>query len=177
MSLVVRTFRPKDLAEAAALLREAFERPESDSAYNEWTFAERLLMDQEGYHEPLCLVAEDEGRIVGYSALTTAWIGGSKGLALGPLAVAAGRRGQGIGKALVEESVRRAAFPWVLVLGGGYYARYGFEPALPLGIMLVPGHPENEYLQIRFLDSQARGNITRTVRYCNTFYNADGELL
>ncbi len=55
-------------------------------------------------------------------------------LALAPLAVLPERQGQGVGRALMEEGLRRVSAP-VLVLGDpAYYGRFGFEPAAPRGI-------------------------------------------
>lgn len=172
----IKPFALEDLPKVQALLRQAFQRPESDPRFNEWTFAGRLPADP-GYRPELCLVAWEAGRAVGYIALTAAEIGGSQGLALGPLAVAEDRRGRGIGTALAEEGIRRAKeenYPWIAVLGGEYYTRFGFEPAGPYGITVSDVEFENQHLWVLFSgDGRAAGRI----RYCSAFYDEDGNLL
>ncbi len=173
----MKTFDPAGLPEAMALLREAFQREDSDPRNNEWELAKSLLEDP-GYLEELCLVAQEGGRTVGYIALTRAQLGGTQGAALAPLAVAEECRNQGIGSALVEESLKRARAmgePWVIVLGGPYYARFGFEPARRYGVTVSDNSFENEHLQILFLTGGPRPS-GRAV-YCRSFYDKDGNLL
>ena len=132
----VKTFDISQLEEAKAALKEAFLREEYDENYNEWEFAQRVLQSP-GYVPSLCLTAWQDGRLVGYNILTEAAIGESQGLALGPLGVRPAYQNQRAGSLLVEESLRRAkaaGYPWVAVLGGSYYARFGFEPCAPYGI-------------------------------------------
>ena len=135
----VKTFDISQLEEAKAALKEAFLR-EYDENYNEWEFAQRVLQSP-WYVPSLCLTAWQDGRLVGYNILTEAAIGESQGLALDPLGVRPAYQSQGAGSLLVEESLRRAkaaGYPWVAVLGGSYYARFGFEPCAPYGITRSP---------------------------------------
>lgn len=82
-------------------------------------------------------------------------IGGVTALLLGPVAVHPTRQGEGLGRALIEESLRHAApLGWdrvMLVGDAAYYGRFGFEglqdvemppptnPARVLGRALKPG--------------------------------------
>ena len=93
---------------------------------------------------------------------------GTKTLLLGPLATHPDRQGQGIGRALMNESLNKArALGWqaVLLVGDApYYARFGFDgdltryltlpgpvdPARFLGLELEPGALED-----------ARGSVSR----------------
>ena len=63
---------------------------------------------------------------------------GPEVLALAPMGVLPEHQRTGVGSALITESLQHAAgtsFPLVIVLGhAGYYPRFGFEPATPLGI-------------------------------------------
>ncbi|MGJ0620289.1 MAG: GNAT family N-acetyltransferase [Methylocystis sp.] len=80
----------------------------------------------------LALVATDEdGALIGTVRLWPVLAGGRDALLLGPLAVAESSRSLGIGRALIEESLTRAAdlgHRAVLLVGDApYYARFGFE--------------------------------------------------
>ncbi len=83
----------------------------------------------------LCLVAEKEGRLVGTIRYWPVRLGGEPALLLGPVASARGEAGNGIGRALIETSLDRAArlgHDLVLLVGDpAYYARFGFAPAPP----------------------------------------------
>ena len=170
---------PADLPAAKEVLRSAFPRGGTQTGRSEWELAEAFL-DSEGYLPELCLIAAEAGRVIGYLALTRAAIGGEAGLALGPLGVMQKEQGQGVGTALVREGIRRAGAagcPWIALLGGGYYARFGFESALAQGITVSDSALENEHLQILFLDPAVRGRVTGKLVYCGAFYDEAGNLI
>lgn len=175
----VMDFEPSRLDEVQSVLKEAFFREGSHPEYNEWEFARRVLSSK-GYLPHLCLTAQEEGQIVGYNALTVASVEGEQGLALGPLAVAPAYQGKGIGSALVEESIERAknsGYPWIIVLGGEFYSRFGFVKASPYGITVSDNAFENEHLQILFLNTPAGECPKGKLIYCDAFYDGDGNLL
>lgn len=118
--------------------------------------------------------------MVGYNALTPATIGNRTGLALGPLGVAKDRQGEGVGTALVRESISRAkamGYSWIVVLGGDYYLRFDFEPAVPYGVYIQKDCAENAYLKLLFLNETDREGLTGKIIYCETFYDENGRLL
>jgi putative acetyltransferase len=118
----VRHEAPEDREAVARVVEAAFgRRDEAD-------LVEALRADPSW---ELSLVADEGGEVVGHVLFTRA----SNGFhALAPLAVLPERQGAGVGRALVEEGLRRIEGP-VLVLGDpAYYARFGFEPAAPRGI-------------------------------------------
>jgi putative acetyltransferase len=86
----------------------------------------------------ISLVAEEDGEIVGHTMLSRMRMGEHRPLQLSPLSVAPAHQGRGIGGALTREALRRAdeaGEPFVVLLGHpGYYPRFGFEPAAPLGV-------------------------------------------
>lgn len=175
----IEEFDPSRLDQVRAVLKEAFFREASHPEYNEWEFARRVL-SSDGFLPHLCLTAQEGGRIVGYNILTVASLEGQRGLALGPLAVAPACQGRGIGSALVRESIQRAAhsgFPWVIVLGGDYYRRFGFEKAARYGITVSDNAFENEHLQILFLNASPEECPKGSLVYCSAFYDGDGNLL
>lgn len=80
----------------------------------------------------LSTVAEDEGGIIG--GAIRYWpvhVGAHPALLLGPIAVHPTRQGEGLGAALIRDSLARAAdLGWhrVMLVGDApYYARFGFE--------------------------------------------------
>ena len=79
-------------------------------------------------------------------------------LLLGPLAVHAELRGQGLGRALVSHGLTMAREQgWQLCVVSGepdYYAPYGFEDASPYGVMM-PGPVHAGWLQIKAFDAAA----------------------
>jgi predicted N-acetyltransferase YhbS len=175
----ITTFTPALLSSAQEALRDAFSHPGSDPLFNEWTFAAQILTDA-GYLPELCLAAVEQGEVVGYNILTLARIGEETGLALGPLGVRSSCQGKGIGTLLVQESIRRAkkaGYPWIALLGGDYYARFGFEKGRPYGITVTDNDFDNDHLQLLFLEEAARARIRGKLTYCSAFYHADGHLL
>lgn len=175
----IKTFELSYLSGAKSALKSAFYHENSNELFNEWEFAETLLKS-DGYLPGLCVIAAEKETVVGYNALTKAKIGSFSGLALGPLGVRKEYQNQGIGSALVKECIRRAktaGFPWIAVLGGSYYTRFGFESAKMYGITVSENAFDNDHLQILFLDESVKGKASGRLVYCDAFYDADGNLL
>ena len=84
----------------------------------------------------VALVAEDEDHVIGH-VLLSRMAAPFAALALAPVSVSPGKRGTGIGSALIRNALRRAAEAhWraVFVLGDpNYYARFGFTTAAASG--------------------------------------------
>jgi predicted N-acetyltransferase YhbS len=157
----LRPEAPDDHAAVRALLREAFE------PYG----GEAELVDAlraEGAHVPeLCLVAVDGAELTGHVFFSRARLAsGHQVLALAPMAVAAGRQGEGIGSRLATAALERAAgttFPLVVVLGHpGYYPRFGFRPAAGLAIQAPWDVPPEAWMALPLpaYDPAARGLVT-----------------
>ena len=175
----IETFEIQYLQEAKDALKSAFFRKESDEIFNEWEFAERVLRS-EGYLPGLCFIAREKDKIIGYNALTMASIGESKGLALGPLGVRQEYQNQGVGSCLVKESIQRArsaGYPWIVLVGGAYYSRFGFESGQPYGITVSDNPFENAHIQILFLDDKVKNEVSGKLIYCDAFYDERGNLL
>ena len=173
----IRTFEPRWLEGAKSALKDAFYRPESDPRYNEWEFADYVTRDP-GFLPELCLVALEGEQVVGYVALTEARVGDSAGLALAPLGVRKDRQNRGVGTALVNEAIARAkggSWPWIALLGGDYYRRFGFEKAAAGGLDVTDNAFDKEHLQILRLNENEppRGRLV----YCGAFYDDKGNLL
>lgn len=175
----IKTFEMKYLQGTKAILKDIFFHEGSDEVFNEWEFAE-LVLESEGYVSGLCLIALDGETVIGYNVLTKAEIDGQVGLALGPLGVQKAYQNNGIGTALVNECVKRAKeldYSWIALLGGDYYSRFGFESGKAYGITVSDNEFENDHLQILFLDNSVKNEISGKLRYCDAFYDKDGDLL
>ena len=123
--VLVRKEYPADIAAIRELLVAAFPSP-----------AEAELVDElrASAHLSISLVAVDDGVVIGQVAFSPISVDGvTLGLGLGPLAVRAERRRQGVAERLVREGLelcRNANVGLVVVLGDPrYYARFGFEAA------------------------------------------------
>lgn len=123
---------------------------------------------------PLCsLVAEAGGRIVGHVLFSAVRLPAGRqsvrARILAPLAVAREHQGEGIGSALVREGLERlraSRIELVFVLGEpGFYRRFGFRPAGPLGLEAPHPVPEahEEAWMVRALRAgllgRARGRV------------------
>ena len=178
----IRTFDKSYLQGTKDALRSAFFHENSKEVFNEWEFAEAVLKS-DGYVPDLCVIALEGETVIGYNALTKARIGDHPGLALGPLGVRKEYQNTGVGSALVKECIRRAGesgYPWIALLGGDYYLRFGFEHAAGYGITVSDNEFDNEHLQILFLKEAAKGRISGIsgkLVYCDAFYDEKGNLL
>ncbi len=114
------------------LVRAAFDPGDEEVELVETVWA------SEAHLPELDLVAVVDGEIVGHILHSTATVGTRDVIALAPVAVLPAHQKQGIGSALVEETLRRAdaaAFPMVVLLGHPeYYPRFGFVEAMSLGL-------------------------------------------
>jgi putative acetyltransferase len=115
------------------------------------------------------LVAVKGGAVVGHVMAAWGDLGGKQVAAVAPLAVAPTHQGQGIGTALMTDLLSRVEaeqLPLVVLLGSpGYYGRFGFEPAGPLGIIYRQVGADNPDFQVRRFptyDPSYRGDF----RYC-----------
>ena len=123
-----------DLAVALDVERSAFGQDEEANLV-------RALMADPTAEPRLSLLAMAEGRAVGHILFTGASVEGAHrpvaASILAPMAVTPKAQSQGYGGQLIAEGLRRltsAGVELIFVLGHpGYYPRFGFEPALPLG--------------------------------------------
>jgi putative acetyltransferase len=130
------------------------------------------------YIHDLALVALANGATVGFVMLTTVELVPDDEarppqdvLALAPLAVDPDHQNHGVGGALVDAALRRAARrsePFVVVLGSDrYYPRFGFVPAASAGIK-GPFPVPDEHFMIRRLPA-FRSAVPGTIRYPPAF--------
>jgi predicted N-acetyltransferase YhbS len=136
-----------------------------DAAFGAERFAKTCERLREGRRpaDGLALVAEDRaGRLV---ATVRLWHveAGSAGpaLMLGPIAVAAEARSQGIGAALMEAAIahaRRLGHRAIVLVGDApYYDRFGFRPELTLGLELPGPVDRARFLGLELLPGALHG--------------------
>ena len=151
--LVIRPERDSDHPAIAEVVRAAFVRhPDGVAA-----FVERLRASEQSIPE-LALVAEDSSGVIAHLMLS--WVGIEGGsrpriLNLTPMSVRPDRQRGGVGTRLIRDALGRAEAagePAVMVEGiPGYYPRFGFEPAIPLGFISPDPKIPDEAFMIRRL--------------------------
>jgi putative acetyltransferase len=143
--IAIRRERPVDAAAVREVNMLAFGQPD------EAALVHRLRQRAALY---LGLVAVDEGAIVGHILFTPVPLHAGDGivtlLALAPMAVRPGRQREGIGSALVREGLAAChaeGHDVVVVVGHpGFYPRFGFVRAQPLGITSEPAFPDEAFM-------------------------------
>lgn len=160
VEIVIRPETDADREKITAVTRAAFGR-ELEAGMVETVRA------SDGFVPELSLVAEEDGEVVGHVLLSYVRLEERRVLVLGPISVLPERQRQGIGSALVRESLRRAddrGEPLVLLLGHPwYYPRFGFRRASEVGITLPdPTIPDEAWMAIPLgaYDPALRGRVT-----------------
>ena len=145
--ITIRHEKLNDIDAREALLDEAFGEARTRKA------SERLR-DGRLPADGLSFIASEARRVVGTARLWHVACEGADALLLGPVAVAADRRGAGIGGALVRRAVseaRRRGHGAVILVGDApYYGRFGFTAA-QTGALFMPGPFERDRLLAREL--------------------------
>jgi predicted N-acetyltransferase YhbS len=149
---VIRPATPADREAIVAVTSAAFDGEEK---------ALRIVREVE---PEIALVADEEGEVVGHVMLSRMRMGELRPLQLSPLSVAPAWQRRGIGSALTREALRladEAGEPFVLLLGHPwYYPRFGFEPAVPLGIYGPQEYGDAWMLaRLRAYDPSMRGTV------------------
>ena len=141
LDYIIRQEKPEDFREVENLIREAFwnvYRPGCSEHY-----VVHVLRDDPAFIQELDLVMEADGRIIGQNMFMRTVIEADDGrtipvLTMGPIGILPAHKRQGYGKALLDESLKRAAalgFGAVLFEGNiGFYGHSGFDYASRFGI-------------------------------------------
>ncbi|WP_205849817.1 GNAT family N-acetyltransferase [Nakamurella flava] len=143
--------------------------------------AEAILVDalraDPAFEARLTLVAEVDGVVVGQLTASRGALVSPHGapdlplVGLGPLAVDPGFQRRGVGSALLHAVIGAAEAldePALVLLGEpDFYARFGFEPAAPAGI-LAPDDGWGDAFQVRTLGSHVPTMVGR-YRYAPPF--------
>ena len=150
---MIRVERPEDVAEVDEVIRAAF----GDHGDRVATFADRIRASEEAVPGYSLLAADDSG-VVGHVMVSWVGIEGAardRILVLTPMSVRPDRQRRGIGSALVRavlQAVEDDGEPAVLLEGiPGFYPRFGFERASPLGFVAPsPTIPDEAFMVRRF---------------------------
>lgn len=163
--MIIRPEREDDIDAIRTLTETAFRTaPHADGT-------EHVIIDRlrAGDVLTLSLVAEVDGEIVGHVAFSPVTVsdGSIDWYGLGPISVAPGRQGEGIGSGLVREGLERlkvlGAAGCVLLGDPAYYGRFGFEPDPKL---TLDGVPPEYFMRVAFSPVYGGG----TVSYHPAFY-------
>lgn len=158
---VIRPERECDFDEIRSVVKTAFAGAEHTDG-DEHNLVDRLRKTDE-YIPGLSLIAEVNGRIVGYAMFSRIHVGITKAIALAPLAVLPGFQNHGIGRALIEAGHRKAAegdYYCSVVLGSPeYYSKSGYLPALPFGIIAPFDLPPQFYMVFPFKPGVPHGTV------------------
>lgn len=133
MDITVKAVDPRTDDNVRRVVTEAFGGPV------EYGLVADLRDDPDAWLAGLSLGAFVGDELVGHIMFTRAHIGTEPAALLAPLAVTPAWQCRGVGSALVRaglEAAEREGFRVALVLGHpSYYPRFGFKPAIPVGIL------------------------------------------
>lgn len=177
MEIVIRQTKDKDYAETEKLTREAFldvYRPGCDEHFilhnlrRQDSFLPDLDLLAEADHVPVASIVYTRGRIVAADGTQ------HEAISFGPVSVRPHWQKKGIGSALIQYSLTKAAaagFGAVFITGApGYYSRFGFGPAARYQIFL-PGKAgeQTDYFMVKLLQPDALEGIEGIYRFDPAF--------
>ena len=178
MRQVVRPARADDANGILAVVGDAFSYGATRDPREELTIVRDTWKARQG-RSLIELVAIDKdadpnanaGELIGHLLAAPGRLDGraTEVAGVAPVCVAAAHQGHGIGRALMGALIEAAEgrrWPLLVLLGDpGYYSRFGFEPAGPLGLIYPPVGADNPNFQARRLpgySSRLRGEFS----YC-----------
>lgn len=166
--MLLRRERPADVEQVRQVTTAAFRRDLESRLVD-------ALRDDPAWLPALSLVAVEEDEVLGHVLLTRARVEDAQVVALGPLSVRPDRQRTGVGSALVHAVLGAADAldePLVVLLGHpDYYPRFGFRPALELGV--EPPEPAwGAAFQARPLTAY-RAGLRGAFRYAQPFRDLD----
>ncbi|HEX5776163.1 MAG TPA: N-acetyltransferase [Caulobacteraceae bacterium] len=148
-SPLIRNEEPRDAQGVAALVERAF-------GPGRYAKAAERLREGNTHRQDLSFVAEIDGRLAGSVRLWPIRIGGQPAMLLGPIAVDADQRGNGLGQTLVEhacDAAKAAGVAAVLLVGDApWFERTGFGHALEA---IMPGPVDQRRVLVRVLGDDA----------------------
>lgn len=159
MAIRIRNEAPPDVAAIGKVTIAAF----LDAPHGSGT--EQFIVDalRRSGQLSVSLVADDDGEVIGHVAVSPVTVsdGATGWYGLGPISVAPGRQGRGVGTRLMQQALtelRRSGAVGCVVLGDpAYYARFGFnaEPSL-----VLPDAPPEYFQAIVFRGALPSGTVS-----------------
>ncbi|MDF2515162.1 MAG: family acetyltransferase [Sphingobacterium sp.] len=159
MKIHIRQESAEDYETVFELIQKAFEHAEYTDHQEQ--FLVQKLRQSSGFIPELALIAEINGRPVGYILVTKIKIVDEENkkahssLALAPIAVLPDFQGKGIGSKLIKEAhriARQLGFGSIILLGhADYYPRYGYVQMVKYGIKMPFDVPDENCMIIELL--------------------------
>jgi putative acetyltransferase len=169
--VLIRRYEAADRAAVRRIHAEAFARPEDPAETPVEVGLVDTLIDAGDVVPALSLVAVRGAELVGHVVCSKATVGDHPVVGLGPIGVLPEHQRQGVGDALMHAVVAAAdalELPLVGLVGSTeYYPRYGFVPAIRLGIE-APDPAWGDHFQVRTLTAYRPG-IAGRFRYASAF--------
>lgn len=106
-TIKIRKETAGDYCKIDNILRSCFQSDKSSEEFNEWVLVRKIRGCKE-YIPDLALVAEEDGRIIGFVMFSVCKIGEIISAALAPLAVIPEKQSCGVGAELVETGLQIA---------------------------------------------------------------------
>lgn len=176
MNYTIIQEQKNDYKETEAVIKNAFESVE-ESDQNEHNIVSKIRQS-DAFIPELSLVAVDNEtrQILGHILLSRIFINSGsekvESLALAPVSVLPEYQNNGIGKALIKESLDKAKqleFKSVVVLGHpDYYPKFGFKKA-SLWQIKAPFEVPDEALMVVELREHSLVNVSGTIEYSDAF--------
>jgi len=162
--LLVRSETPADY--------EAIDRVHNLAFGHDWESGMiRRIRSDASFRSELSLVVTEQDAVIGHVMFSHVTIespvGSVPAAILAPLAVLEEHRRSGAGTALVTEGIRRCrekGYRIILVYGGPYYERFGFELAHEKGIFR-PNPMLGEVVRVLALDPEALDGVKGVIKY------------
>lgn len=171
--MIIRQENKNDFTTIYQLVRTAFETAEVKDGHEQDLVNE--LRNSNKYLPELALVAEQDGKIIGYLMITKTNVENESGkvevLYLAPIAVSIEYRNQKVGSELIDSAMKKAhdlGFKAVFLAGNpAYYNRFGFVPTIRYGIKCSIEVPEElfENIMVCELYPQALNGISGIVQF------------
>lgn len=167
----IRQETTSDASAVYELVKTAFASAEHNDGNEHDLVA--LLHKSPAFQPALSLVAEENGKIIGYILFSEIKIGEKTAIAPAPLAVLPEYQRKGIGLALLAEGHRIAknlGYGMSVVLGSEtYYPKAGYVPACQFGIICpFEGVPDENYMVLPL--GEPAGDWKGTVTYDKAFF-------
>jgi predicted N-acetyltransferase YhbS len=137
--VIVRPQEPRDYEATKVVYAEAFRRADQGDRVPLEVGIFVALWEAKDVIDGLSFTALAEDAVVGHVTASRATVGSAAVVAVGPIGVLPDQQAKGIGSALMNALLSAADaqdVPLVVLLGSpGYYGRFGFRPAVELGVM------------------------------------------